>query len=116
MIWVEPFSMPGQLPRNGAGRAARRDARSFEFNLGALFGVGETGLRGEPDGRVDGAEQAVIAPLDDLEEKAILEGSGVDVEKLPVLHPVVQHAERAHAGKQGGGDVEAGGEIVVVVV
>ena len=34
----------------------------------------------------------------------------------PILHPVVEHAERAHAGKQVGGDVEAGREIVVVIV
>ena len=38
------------------------------------------------------------------------------MEELPVHRPIAEHAERAHAGKRVGGDVEAGREIVVAIV
>src|SRR5579863_8402688 len=99
MIRVSPFSMPTIF----LSECAKRDASSFEFNLRPLFAVGEACLRGEPDGRVGGAEQVVVAALDDLKEKTILEGPGVNVEELSPLRPIVEHAERAHASEQVGG-------------
>ena len=43
-----------------------------QADLHARFGVSQACLRGEPDGRVGGTEEVVVAPLDDLEKKRSL--------------------------------------------
>src|SRR5258705_12422652 len=41
-----------------------------------------TGLRGEPDRGVGGAEPVIVTPLHDLEEEPLVEDVGIDLEEF----------------------------------
>ncbi len=44
----------------------------------------------QPDAGVGGAENMIVPPLDDLEEEALVEDLGVDLEELAVALAVVE--------------------------
>ena len=45
-----------------------------------------------------------------------MERPGIDVQEFAILDAVVEHAQRAQRRQQIGGEIEAGREIVVVIV
>src|ERR1700692_485830 len=73
-------------------------------------------LRGEADRRIGGAKSLIVAALDDLEEKPLVENVGVDLKEFAVALAVVQDlvvAKRRHRRRI---ELIFGFEIVVVIV
>ena len=75
----------------------------------------QAGLRGEPDRRVGRAIAAIAATLDDLEEKALVVGLGIDLQVFRVALAVVQDVMRLQQFELIGGQVCLGQKVVVIV-
>src|SRR5258708_38345546 len=73
-------------------------------------------LRGEADRRVGGTESLIIATLDDLEEKPLVEGVGVYLEEFAVAFAIVQNLVVAKGCHRRRIEIVSGFDIVVVII
>ena len=84
--------------------------------FGMVAGQRFTALRRQPDRGIGGAKAVIVPALDDLEEEALIEGVGVDLEEFAVAFAVVEDLVVAQRRHGRGVEAEFGFDVVVVIV
>ena len=76
----------------------------------------KAGLRGEADRRICGAEPGICPSLHNFEEKTTFEIFRVNLEVLASVLPIVEHVVCAQALERVRRQVDAGFEVIVIIL
>ncbi len=111
-----PQAAVGDLPRNPGVLIERHRRTASTLASRDREVLHQPRLGSQPDRRVDGAESLVAAPLDDLEEEAIVEGLRIDLQVLGAAVAVVEDRVPLQCLDPIRRQIGLGLEVVVVVV